>query len=98
MSLHSRIQAFLNPNKHLAELTYLRQQLVDLDEELKQSQLNEHRLSCQLEAVNELLGQAQVDAQAYRRRANRAEQDLKNERAFSKTMQRDLNNRIRAKR
>lgn len=98
MSLFARIRAFLHPEQHLAEVSRLRQQLEEVDEALKQTQINEHRLSCQLEAVNELLGQAQADSQAYRRRANRAEQDLKNERAFSKTMQRDLQNRIRAKR
>ena len=98
MSLRSRLRAFFNPDRHLAEVTHLRQQAVDLDDELKQSQLNEHRLCSQLEAINELLGQAQTEAQANRRRANRLEQELKNERAFSKTMQRDLNNRIRAKR
>lgn len=97
MSLLARIRAFLHPEQYLAEVSYLRQQLEVVDDALKQGQLNEHRLSCQLEAVNELLGQAQTDAQAYRRRANRAEQELKNERAFSKTMQRDLQNRIRAK-
>ena len=98
MSLLSRIRAFLHPEKHLAEASCLRQQLDDLEEDLKRAQINELRLTSQLEATNELLAQTQTDAQACRRKAHRLEQDLKNERAFSKTMQRDLQNRIRAKR
>ena len=98
MSLRDRIQAFLNLYAGQGEITYLRQQLEALDEELKQAQINENRLACQLEAVNELVSKAQIDAMECRRRADRAVQDLKNERAFSKTMQRDLQNRIRAKR
>lgn len=98
MSLHDRIQAFLNPYARQGEIEYLRQQLVEIDDELKQTQLNERRLYCQLVAVNELVGKAQNDAQIQRRRANRLENELKNERAMSKVMQRDLQNRIRAKR
>lgn len=97
MNLKARIRAFMRPDAQQSEITYLSQQLVSIDDALKQSQLNEMRLASQFDAINELLGQAKAEENIQRRKAHRLAQELNREREFVKKLQQDMRARGRPK-